>query len=59
MIEITPLRNINRNQAKMEITLCLKDDPGMSIVEIAERLIIEFDLIEEIVGEIKQVKYNE
>lgn len=54
MITSTPLRSIGRDQAKREIMLCLDDDPGMSVAELAERLIIDFDLIEEIVGELRK-----
>lgn len=55
MIEVTPLRSIDRDQAKREIILCLDDDPTISIAELAERLIIEFTIIEEIVGELRMM----
>lgn len=53
MITSIPLRNVSRGQAMHEIALCLEDDPEMAIAELAERLVISFDLIEDIVSDLK------
>ena len=55
MIKSTPLaREVSREQAKFEVFMCLMEEPDLTTEELAERLIIDYSVIEEIVGKIRK-----